>query len=101
MYLKSLYLLSIIYGVFFQKLPLQIPNHSETIQIFETEKNFKAKYRMSYLKNALKAMPLSEKLSIRVDKRYFICLQYMVSLPEGNMYLEYFLAPQETSDEEE
>ena len=56
-------------------LPFQIPNHSETIQIFETEKNFKAKYRMSYLKNALKAMPLSEKLSIRIDKRYFICLQ--------------------------
>ena len=54
---------------------ISIPDYSETIQIFETEKNFKAKYRMSYLKNALKAMPLSEKLSIRIDKRYFICLQ--------------------------
>ena len=25
----------------------------------------------------------------------------MVSLPEGNMYLEYFLAPQETAHEEQ
>ena len=25
----------------------------------------------------------------------------MVSLPEGNMYLEYFLAPQETADEDQ
>ena len=92
--------LFIWFTLFFDKHPFQIPNYSETIHVFETEKNFKAKYRMNYLKNALKAMPLSEKLSIRVDKRYFICLQYLVSLPEGNMYLEYFLAPQETADED-
>ena len=44
---------------------------------------------------------MSEKLSIRMDKREFLCLQYLLHFPECNCFLEYYLAPEEVSLEDD
>ena len=78
---------------------ISIPDHSEIVHFFECKKNSKAKYRMSTLRMALKAITMSEKLSIRMDKREFVCFQYLLNFPEGNCFLEYYCAPEETEDD--
>ena len=82
-------------------LKFQIPHESEVVHFFDSQKSFKAKYRLSLLKSAIKAVPMSEKLSIRMDKREFLCLQYLLHFPECNCFLEYYLAPEEVSVEED
>ena len=71
------------------------------MHFFDSQKSFKAKYRLSLLKSALKAVPMSEKLSIRMDKREFLCLQYLLNFPECNCFLEYYLAPEEVALEDD
>lgn len=81
----------------------QIPKTSEIVHIFECTKSTKAKYRLSTLKSAMKAIQMSDKLSLRIDKREFLCMQYMLAYTEGNCFLEFYCAPEEEEydDDEE
>jgi hypothetical protein len=38
---------------------------------------------------------MSEKVSIRIDHRDFLCLQYMIKFNEGTCFVEFYCAPEE------
>lgn len=73
---------------------ISLPKHSEIVQVFESHKTSKAKYPMSLLKTALKAIVMSDKLSLRMDNQNILCLQYMITFSEGNCFLEFYCAPE-------
>jgi cell cycle checkpoint protein len=54
-----------------------------------------ARYRFSLLKHGLKPIAMSEKVSIRIDHRDFLCLQYMIKFNEGTCFVEFYCAPEE------
>ena len=56
---------------------------------------------MNLIKNALKAIVMSEKLSLRMDKNDILCMQYMISFSEGNCFLEFYSVPEIDSPAEE
>ncbi|CAH3199353.1 unnamed protein product [Porites evermanni] len=54
------------------------------------------------LKPSTKALQLSSKISIRMDNRGFLSLQYMIVNEDGQVcFVEYLCAPDEEVDEEE
>ncbi len=76
------------------EVTISLPEHSEIVHIFECRRKSKAKYPMNLLKNALKAIVMSQKLSLRMDQQNILCMQYMISYPEGNCFLEFYCAPE-------
>ena len=50
-----------------------------------------AKYKLALLK----PLGLSDKVSVRMDDRDFLCLQYMVRTDSGPAFLEFYCAPEE------
>lgn len=77
---------------------IDIPAHSDMISHFHVERLTIAKYKLSVLKHAFKPIALTEKVSIRMDSRDFLCLQYMIKLDEGTSFLEFYCAPEENMD---
>jgi hypothetical protein len=41
---------------------------------------------------------LSEKVSLRIDHRDFLCLQHMVKFNEGICFIEFYCAPEEEEE---
>lgn len=76
------------------QVSISLPHDSEIVHIFECNKKVKAKYPLNLLKNAIKAIVMAEKLSIRVDTQLVLCMQYLISYNEGKCYLEFFCAPE-------
>lgn len=76
-----------------------VPSNSNMIELFKSESTSTARYRLAMMKNGLKPLPLSEKVSVRMDERDFLCLQYMVRTDDGPAFLEFYSAPEEESPE--
>ena len=76
------------------EVTISLPENSEMVHFFECASETKAKYPMNLMKHALKAVFMSEKLSLRMDKQNILCLQYMMIFPEGNCFLEFYCAPE-------
>ena len=51
--------------------------------------------RTSFLKQALRPLAISDKVSLRVDSSETLCLQYMVSVGENKSFLEFYCRPVE------
>ena len=73
---------------------ISLPETSEIVHIFESKGKTSAKYPMGLIKNALKAIHMSEKLSLRMDNQDILCMQYMVTFNEGSSFLEFYCAPE-------
>jgi len=72
-----------------------VPESSDMIELFTCAAQSHAKYRLSLLRNGIKPLTLSEKVSVRMDEREFLCLQYMIRTDQGPVFLEYYCAPEE------
>uniref|UniRef100_A0A5S6QPS9 Cell cycle checkpoint protein RAD1 n=1 Tax=Trichuris muris TaxID=70415 RepID=A0A5S6QPS9_TRIMR len=73
----------------------EIVRNSEVFEIFScTERNCR-KFRISLLKPAVKALQLANKVSLRLNKRGFLAMQFMVSLSGETCFIEFFCAPEE------
>jgi len=72
-----------------------VPRTSDMVEFFSSEATSKARYKLAMLRHGLKPLPLSEKVSIRMDERDFLCLQYMVGTEQGAAFLEFYCAPEE------
>ena len=55
----------------------------------------KNSFRTSFLKQALRPLAISDKVSLRVDSSDTLCLQYMVTVGEHKSFLEFYCRPVE------
>ncbi|XP_018009885.1 cell cycle checkpoint protein RAD1 [Hyalella azteca] len=80
------------YGV----VQTDIPGDSEMIETFKCSSATSHSYRMSLLHTTFKALAAAQKVSLRVDERGFMCLQFMIKA-EGNeiAFVEFFCCPEE------
>ncbi|KRX70317.1 Cell cycle checkpoint protein RAD1 [Trichinella sp. T6] len=56
----------------------EFPRNSDVIEIFSCNESQHRKFRMSLLKPAVKALQLANKVSIRLDNKGFLSIQYMI-----------------------
>nr|ACO11061.1 Cell cycle checkpoint protein RAD1 [Caligus rogercresseyi] len=82
------------------KVILDIPSDSDMVSSFMAKEPLAARYRHSLLKHAFKPIGMSEKVSIRIDKRSFICFQYMVKVESETSFLEFYCAPEEDDEDD-
>jgi len=74
---------------------VSVPSSSAMIELFKCDSTSSARYRLAMLKYGIKPLGLSEKVSVRMDDRDFLCLQYMVRTDDGPAFLEFYCAPEE------
>jgi len=74
---------------------VSVPSTSDMVENFTSSSVSSAKYKLSLMKNGIKPLSLSEKVSVRMDDRDFLCLQYMVRTENGPAFLEFYCAPEE------
>ncbi|XP_028401770.1 cell cycle checkpoint protein RAD1-like [Dendronephthya gigantea] len=81
---------------------VDFPNDSEQVEKFECTKTQTNRYKITLLKPSTKALNISSKISIRMDNRGFLSLQYMILNDDRETcYVEYLCAPDEESNDEE
>ncbi|XP_040577091.1 cell cycle checkpoint protein RAD1 [Lepeophtheirus salmonis] len=81
------------------KVIIDIPSDSEMVSSFMARRPTTARYRHSLLKHAFKPIGMSEKVSIRIDERCFICFQFIVKVESEVSFLEFYCAPEEDEDD--
>ena len=77
------------------RLDIEIPKVSDLVSHFSSSKVINAKYPMNLFKHSLKPLSISEKVSVRINKRDILCLQYMVRCEEHKSFLEFVCIPEE------
>jgi len=78
------------------------PKDSELVETFECTQTQSNRYKTSLLKPSTKALVPSNKVSIRMDERGFLSLQYMILNEDGQIcFVEYLCAPNEELENEE
>lgn len=81
---------------------IDYPKDSEMIETFECQQTQSNRYRTSLLKPSCKALIASTKVSIRMDERGFLSLQYMILNDDGQVcFVEYLCAPIEELENED
>ncbi|XP_052015759.1 cell cycle checkpoint protein RAD1 [Apodemus sylvaticus] len=75
---------------------LDYPKDSDLVEAFHCNKTQVNRYKLSLLKPSTKALALSCKVSIRMDNRGFLSLQYMIRNEDGQIcFVEYYCCPDE------
>jgi len=74
---------------------ISLPAGSVMVEHFSSLKTSNSKYKLQLLKNGVKPISLSEKVSIRMDERDFLCFQFMVRTDNGPAFLEFYCSPEE------
>ena len=78
----------------------EYPKDSDMVESFECTKTQVNKYKLTLLKPSIKALLQSTKISIRMDNRGFLSLQYMIKTEDGNTcFVEYLCAPDEDNED--
>ncbi len=73
---------------------MSIPGESPIISHFSVEDNTSgARYKTSLFRHALRPVSLAEKVSLRIDRRGVLCLQYMVKVEDQKSFIEFFCLP--------
>jgi len=74
---------------------------SDFMEVFECNKTQTNRYKTSLLKPSTKALNLSSKISIRLDDRGLISLQYMILTDDSQIcFVEFLCSPDEEESEE-
>ena len=74
---------------------VSVPSSSDMMEHFQCDRVSRAKYKLSLLRHGIKPLALSEKVSIRMDDRDFLCFQYLVRTEAGQSFLDFYCAPEE------
>ncbi|MBN3322138.1 RAD1 protein, partial [Atractosteus spatula] len=76
------------------------PKDSDMMEFFQCSQTQTNRYKMSLLKPSTKALALSCKVSVRMDNRGFLSLQYLVRNEDGQIcFVEYYCCPDEEVEE--
>ena len=77
-----------------------VPKDSDMVDSFECSKTQVNRYKLTLLKPSVKALLQSSKISVRMDGRGFLSLQYMIKPEDGQTcFVEYLCAPDEDQDD--
>jgi len=77
------------------------PSDSDMIETFECTKVQSNRYKTSLLKPSTKCLLPSNKVSMRMDNKGFLSLQYMILNEDGQIcFVEYLCSPNEDIDDE-
>ena len=80
---------------------IDYPNDSDMVETFECKKVQSNRYKTSLLKPSTKSLLLSNKVSIRMDNKGFLSLQYMILNEDGQIcFVEYLCSPNEDESDE-
>ncbi|GMT19029.1 hypothetical protein PFISCL1PPCAC_10326, partial [Pristionchus fissidentatus] len=88
------------------KVTTTIPKHSEFLEAIECDRVTRTMYRLSLMKRMEKALSISSKVSLRIDRMGIMTMQFMMEKCADNyqIFLEFFIAPdadQPFSDDED
>ena len=74
----------------------EISMESEMVEHFECKQTLKQRYRLSLLKPSIKPLVAALKVSVRMDARGFLCLQFMMKTDNHHIcFIEYFVSVEE------
>ncbi|KAF2367177.1 Rad1/Rec1/Rad17 [Trinorchestia longiramus] len=80
------------YGV----VQTEIPGDSEMMETFKCSSSTSHSYKMYLLHTTMKALAAAQKVSLRVDERGFLCLQFMIKTETNEIaFVEFFCCPEE------
>lgn len=78
------------------------PKDSDMIESFHCTSTQVNRYKISLLKPSVKALSISSRVSIRMDNRGFLSLQYMIKNEDGQVcFVEFYCVPDEEEEEEQ
>ncbi|KAL3982218.1 Repair protein Rad1/Rec1/Rad17 family protein [Acanthocheilonema viteae] len=84
------------------KIKTKFPHYSEQIERFECKQDIEFTYRLSLVKRMTPSLNICSKLSLRIDHRGILSVQFMVKHNEDNrIFLEFFCVPDIPTSEEE
>ena len=73
---------------------VEIPFDSEIVSHSEVNEYICVRYQLSLLRHALKPISMAEKVSIRIDAKKLLSIQYMIQLNDDTKsYMEFYCAP--------
>ncbi|XP_059478782.1 cell cycle checkpoint protein RAD1-like [Neocloeon triangulifer] len=73
---------------------------SDMIELFQCESDSSSKYKFAHFKPALKALNISQKVSIRTDDRGLLCMQFMIKNDDGHIcFIEFYSLPVSEEDD--
>ena len=73
---------------------VEIPFDSELVCHADVNEYICVRYQLSLLRHALKPIPMAEKVSIRVDDKKLLSIQYQIQLNDDTKsYMEFYCAP--------
>eukprot|EP00117_Sycon_ciliatum_P002533 scpid93855/ scgid2304/ Cell cycle checkpoint protein RAD1; DNA repair exonuclease rad1 homolog; Rad1-like DNA damage checkpoint protein &gt; Cell cycle checkpoint protein RAD1; DNA repair exonuclease rad1 homolog len=76
------------------------PKDSDMVDCFECRQTQLNRYKVALIKPSTRALHISSKVSLRVDTRGFLSLQYMIKNEDGNVcFVEYLCGPDEELDD--
>ena len=76
-----------------------VPDSSDMVEHFTSNATSQARYKLGMIRHGLKPLALSDRVSLRMDDREFLCLQYILNTEKGNVFLEFYCAPDEEEPE--
>ncbi|XP_049942135.1 cell cycle checkpoint protein RAD1-like isoform X1 [Schistocerca serialis cubense] len=79
---------------------VDISKDSDMIESFNCTTTTVSRYRYSFIKSLLKPLTVSRKVSVRIDDRGLLCLQYMVPADKYTCFIEYFCTPIAEADDD-
>lgn len=63
------------------------------VESFECKQTLKQRYRLALLKPSIKPLAAALKVSVRMDVRGFLCLQFMIKTESHHIcFIEYFVS---------
>ncbi|MFH4976160.1 hypothetical protein AB6A40_002869 [Gnathostoma spinigerum] len=85
------------------EVQVDFPQHSEQIEKMECSSEATHHYRYNLLKRMIPSLGLCSKVSLRIDQRGILSMQFMIETSDNhNIFIEFFCVPDvEYSDQEE
>lgn len=89
-------------GTLEEESHMEIAKSSDMFITYYCSNDTKARYKMSHIRLAMKALSVATKVALRTDSTGLLGLQIMVvSEEDAQIYIEYFITPLIDDDEDE
>jgi len=77
------------------------PQDSDMIEGFLCQKHASHRYRIALIKPCIRALSVADKVSVRIDIRGFLSLQFLVKNEDGQIsFVEFYCCPDEETESE-
>ncbi|XP_011646863.1 cell cycle checkpoint protein RAD1-like [Pogonomyrmex barbatus] len=70
------------------------PHDSDLIDTFQCTSTVTSNFKLTHIKQAMKALLCADKVSLRTNNTGLLCFQYMIKTESGHVcYVEYYISP--------